>query len=400
MDLVINGIDLKPYIPLVIVLIITIIFFSEDSKKSEAFSTRIRLLPTLWTAAGLLGTFLSLYIAFKNQSTIDLIDGVPGANGKVSDLLITLAQAFSTSIIGITISQVVSIYIVNRQKNAEASKEWHRDEPEKILFDLRETAISTDIYLRNAAEALQGISNQLSDKLATEFKTSLSGVTGKIMEDATNAVSGFTSHLSDTLEKGTSDLEKKYNQSIEVSKEKYEQLNKTISSSIQEQLASQITSVSKTLDSFKEGFLENQKAIAAQVDKFNDTNNSLLKKAESTHQTILDQLEANIVDIHKKISNIISELHKDSESLSEQIQNTVNKSDAQIRKTTKEFKSSVEQHEKSGHLHESVLSAVQNQHDILESLIQELKEDRRRFKTLSDEFDKIKDSIDEIREST
>lgn len=116
-------------------------------------------IPGFWVSIGLLGTFVSLTIAFLNIG--DLTN-----NDEIANLPYKLAMAFITSVMGIVMSQVITRFFLIPTHNENAREvDYLKESPEEVLYSLRNLTRDSVRATKNLMLAFQKSGERMNDSM-------------------------------------------------------------------------------------------------------------------------------------------------------------------------------------------------------------------------------------------
>jgi len=151
-------------------LIFVILFFItrlvfQKAKTIKEYRSIAQVMPNIWTATGIIGTFTSLLVGFSN------IENLSENSDSINDLPILLSNAFVTSILGLIGAMVINI-ILSKREESNNKEDHFVDPPEKLLFDLK---INSFAQNNSIIDALNGLNGNLIkiDRRLEESSTSL-----------------------------------------------------------------------------------------------------------------------------------------------------------------------------------------------------------------------------------
>jgi biopolymer transport protein ExbB/TolQ len=185
-------------------------------KNKNTKSPFVRFLPNILTALGILGTFITLSIAFYN---LDISDKT-----SVNNLPSILGIAFITSILGIISSHIFSLILSSFDKKETESKEYHTFSPEEVLYRLMKNSEEQNEkiikILSTTSESVQSLDGKLSDSISDivdNFSTSMKEMQNSMMKNMNDVTDKMHKQISDSL--------KVFNEMSKTSSKHFKQLN-------------------------------------------------------------------------------------------------------------------------------------------------------------------------------
>jgi len=250
------------------------LFVKINYKKNNSRNLR-NALPGIYTSLGLLGTFLSIWYSLSNISTIDNID--------IAEIIRGLVPAFTTSIVGLILALVSTLYNKKLYGDEDRSYELHHTDP--------------NVLLQNCVTALQNI--QLNTE---QVPSSLGAVNAKLHEQKT-AQDGFKDKLESILDE--------FKKQEENNKELNKQLNENMAKQT-EALQSFITNFVNRMD---EIFKQMQTSINQQVQTFGT------EQFEKTSK-VLEEITKQMSEVSTKlISHQVETMQTMATSTTSQLEN-------------------------------------------------------------------------------
>lgn len=204
-----------------------VIWQKADKTKSEQLRGYI---PTLWTSIGILGTFVSIYIALK--PTIE----------DVSELINDIVPAFSTSIIGIAGAVIMSTWIKYRDSERESAEEesyrnkTNTDSPEDLLFEVKSSIVANG---QQMVSSVDGVVKSV-ENLIQSVESSISGLSANIAKDLSTIIgheedfhTQINQEFHDALKEQQTVIDERYNKQEALFAENTKQLIESVKDEIQ-----------------------------------------------------------------------------------------------------------------------------------------------------------------------
>lgn len=296
-----KGIDLEPVnfialllSPLVLIIGWRLTWLWANDK------TKRRQLPPLWTGLGILGTFIALYIAFS--SDLGLIKNGSVDEKAIEDLITTLAQAFSTSIIGIVMSLATnaSISSIERKEKDKETKQIERT-PHQLLYDIKEAlSQSKDEQKVSVAGAIYSLHTSLvgENGVLVQVREQQKELMGLIKGRTSEGIPGISGHSSsqDTPQHLIGLLQGMY------------ETTQKLPTDFQEKLDITIKELSGTINTYV-GEIGEQGVSDAK-----EANNQLIKSIQElakSNELILKQSDKGIKDALKSLKNTVNKQYED-----------------------------------------------------------------------------------------
>lgn len=310
----------KFFIPVAMISIggcISWVFWKKESTRN--------IIPTLWTSLGILGTFISLYIAFSGFATKDI------SSNDIGGLVVILSTAFSTSIIGVFLSQIFNYLINNLEHKRSLNVECYKVSPEQMLMELRNASISQLKQQEAMCKSLEGMHTHLSSidgkidtkvgELASEFGSTMDQVKSVLIDD--------TKGIRDSLLKSSESINDDMLKSIDSQMRKMEAVV-AHTSEILDDLGK--SSVSRTDELFEKLMYD----FGSSVCMLNDTlekqlvdMNSQIKESVSTGlndnvsevKKVADEVVSVSADMKTEFTNSVDTIVKHSSEVYNQLEN-------------------------------------------------------------------------------
>lgn len=278
-------------IPSLIVLIgvfLSWVFWKKESTRN--------IIPTLWTSLGILGTFISLYIAFSGFATKDI------SSNDIGGLVVILSTAFSTSIIGVFLSQVFNYLINNLEHKRSLDVECYKVSPEQMLMELRNASLLQLEQQKAMCKSLEGMHTHLSSidgkidtkvgELASEFGSTMDQIKSVLIDD--------TKGIRDSLLKSSESINDDMLKSIDSQMKKMEAVV-AHTSEILDDLGK--SSVSRTDELFEKLMYD----FGSSVCMLNDTlEKQLLEMNSQIKESVSTGLNDNVSEVKKVADEVVS----------------------------------------------------------------------------------------------
>ncbi len=277
-------------ISIIIVLVFRLFLFDND--KSSGFKT-LNLIPGVWTSLGILGTF---YVLYQNLNEIHI-----EPNMDLTPTIQELANAFSTSLIGISLSVISNVAIriyTSFLENKTASENWKGESPEKLLYDLlqvnkgMEEGLSNKIgtLVNNQTDLLEKVSGQISN-MAQETIGAVKEVSKKVSSDSEEKTSAMLLNINSVLTNIQGSL-------IEAVKN----VTEKVSEKNEETTSNMLTSIETTLSNIEKG-LNNTLTSSLSL-----TQEGLTKSLEALQKQAMKAQGSEITEIGKQFAKSVESL--------------------------------------------------------------------------------------------
>jgi len=323
------------------------------ARKSKKWRSFFNVQPTIWTTAGIIGTFFSLLVGFSD------IQNLSENSEAINDLPIILSNAFVTSILGLIGAIIINI-ILSQMEDTDGKEEHFIEPPEKLLFDLKNNSFAQN---NSIIDALNGINGNLvkidrrleesSTSLVEKFDNTMKAVSqsvkqniNEINKDMFSQISGVLSEFKEVSNQAGSHFRELNQNNVSIiaaemktlMKKLSEEVSKVQSNISQESevfIKTQQESISKQIkknEEFQQDSLEKGTAfLNEQLIKFEGVTKSLNEFSKSQQETQAENwnsLNSTQKDAIEKflteISNIKQESIQSSEKANESLSNLIN----------------------------------------------------------------------------
>lgn len=245
-----------------------------------------KLIPSIWTSFGVLGTFIALYFSFQK------LDPSQDANKLITNLTKDLSSAFVTSIIGIILSQFFSTVYRLQDKIEEAEKEAYKKTPEELLYNL---VNNTNSILKNSNDLVKNIDGSMSTITGNFEEIMCSFVEN--MKIQVKTITNSASQDFKTTQKQYAEIMKSFNYQVKnTSEQSMAKMDNMMKISIQ----NNISSIEKITDHLEKLANQIQSKHTDRITSIDNVNNSFISSAkqtqalaEKTYTTFASQLHDN-----------------------------------------------------------------------------------------------------------
>lgn len=274
-------------------------------------TTARKNIPNLWTALGLLGTFIAL------SASLFLMDGIIGVEGdaiemseSVNQLPFKLSTAFITSIIGIIAAQI-SNFRISRAESIELNKvDYLKESPEKLLFDLRNLAKKQNEFFKNTNNNIENIlsatkeQNEFVKSTSTHMYNLLS-TTHRINDSIVQTKDGLIQEFHVTMEKLKTTMHEMRDDFKEIHNSMAGNFKATMGS-LKEDVKSDATAINHELAN------HSKEALGKYVEELNNSQALLTELQDKNSETLKHNLEALANQIGELGSTMKATLQQDS----------------------------------------------------------------------------------------
>lgn len=268
----------------------------------------LNTLPSIWTSLGILGTFIALVLSLRGLDTSKI---------DIAKLVLSIAPAFETSIIGISMallsSLVIKIHFARSEKKEEDSYLTEAGEdvsPELLLYRIYKEQKDTNSLM---SSMIHGISDEV-----------ITYVSLTIDEKISSIIDGHISRMTEALNRESTLLEN-FSQNISSQTERISNDSQESIRGLSDAFISQIQAIK---DSFESRLSTIATDITAQTDIISqgsqESVRSLSEAFSNQIQTIKDDLERILSSISTEVTTSFSEsLNTISSSTNNDINNLV-----------------------------------------------------------------------------
>lgn len=322
---------------LVICSLITILFVWQSKKQS---STRLlHWLPSLWTSAGILGTFVSIYFGLQN-----LPDDIP-----LNELVDRVVPAFSTSIIGVGMSILISgiVKLIDSSIEKKEEDDYHSltdtETPEALLFQIK-TLLAKSVNQTVLRESTAVVFRETLINDMKEFKRML-------LED----ISSFDKTVSALFCQVLSKLDSV----VEQEKNHQEQIRNEFEEALRKNNETLLSSYSTMNTAAKEELANICDSIKLEVKQICDNQTTALNSTIDQHEKLLND---HVAKLSAESTNRMEEQNK----ASLQLQNQIERSMTNLKDAFAQYVDT--QNEKMKEAHNNIASSIASYTQRLEDL--------------------------------
>ncbi|MGP5032429.1 anti-phage ZorAB system protein ZorA, partial [Glutamicibacter arilaitensis] len=286
-------------------------YFNTETLAGELLHNRVlNLGPGLFTALGVLGTFLGLTVGLAgldtgdSASTDQLRDGINGLIGGAS-------TAFYTSLAGIMVSLVASGVKGSMERKmirkvisvqGDIDEKFRRYTPEQALADI---ALSTQA----SSASLQ----ELHERIGDQFQKSISGLADGMQEAVAAAI---TSALSPAMNNLSNSMTEQSNTVFEELVGKFASSFETIGDSQAKQLNNASEELSRSVNVVADEFSAMLAAMSEQHSKSNESAEKSSENFQSQMQQLLTMADEQRSESTRTVAEIKESLSSVSQALS------------------------------------------------------------------------------------
>lgn len=327
-----------------ILLFLMIGFGTLISVCSWGKENKMQNIPTMWTSLGILGTFISLYIAFKDG---DLLNGTGNIkNDDIKKLISILSGAFSTSIVGVIYSQVYSIILRNKDDKRCDDKDCYSVPPEQNLYEINyfikylceitekfNNKIPKEEYLKEIRDNIKELNDKVNVEvgvLSKEFKSTMKVVERSLVSSTKSINEKTLSMTVDKAEDFRKLLENISRVFEDVAKSNSENYNKKFESlqiKLFESMSEMTTSLDNNLKNINEKLeLSINKSLEGNIKNVEKVSNEVLSLSDVVQNEFHSSIDKNIEHskktydaIEKNSLNVLNKLNEISEESSKKV---------------------------------------------------------------------------------
>lgn len=318
-----------PYISALIVLILGGGYTVWAIKnKNESL---IQNIPQVWTALGVLGTFVTLFInlGLKDLPYLEIKEaGKITKEIDIANLINNLTGAFSTSIVGVLASIISSAYIKWKfdPKKADGTKEWeHKDEREllfEIVKELKDNQKKNDFILDSLNTNIKDIKDNIAGNIAdliNKFEENLENHLKKIgsesLEKTIQLTSEFNSQYQTQLKELIENNQNIFNRSVEQSEHKLSE----ITTQMQEKVSEAMIEFSKAVEKFQSSTDNMNKLFENYISSTKDGFDDISNKFTETAENIQENTSKSINNFSTEVNQVTEKYKETLESLNDKI---------------------------------------------------------------------------------
>jgi predicted nucleic acid-binding Zn-ribbon protein len=409
-------------------------FYNDAIKEKQ--ESLIQNAPHVWTALGVAGTFITLFIVLGIQD-------LPMNNDEIDilSLIKSLTSAFSTSIVGVIGSLVTSIMIKTRYEKLRHKQdaEWEQKDERELLFELtsllkkqisnqEKTIEASNTQTKELKAELSTISNNI-----TEIKNNIVGNVGTLLNELKNELRSHVQNIGNsTLEetkKLSKDINERYkeqlhrliNENDKVLKEALEQsqrnLNETsvlITSKVNETMSSFDHTINAFQDASKKLEVSINDYVVSTKTEFENISNQIKESAGYMNESVNKTMD----NFNEKVIGVTEEYKTSFKTLNEQIINETSKilnsnldklktsfeklenyqisSQNLLQQTTKEFKESVTLYDIKTNEEKEILNNIQEQIKLTSETLHETKNVIKNHKSIIHLQDKTNKYLERV----
>jgi len=318
-----------PYISALIVLILGGVYtFLVVKNKNESL---IQYIPQVWTAFGVLGTFIAL---FYNLGVKELPYKEIEAAGRITKeidiekLISNLTSAFSTSIVGILGSIVSSAFIKWKYdlKKTDGPKKWDQKDERELLFDIVNVLISSqeknDYILDNLNNNIKDIKDNIAGNIAdliNKFEENLENHLKKIgsesLEKTIQLTSVFNSQYQTQLKELIENNQNIFNRSVEQSGHKLSELT----TQMQERVSEAMIEFSKAVEKFQLSTDNMNKLFENYINSTKEGFDDVSNKFNETAKNIQENTTQSINNFSTELNQVTGKYKETLETLNNKI---------------------------------------------------------------------------------
>lgn len=407
------------------------------ARKSKKWKSFFSAQPTVLTAAGIIGTFISLLVGFSN------IKDLSENSDAINELPIILSNAFVTSIFGLFGAMIINV-ILSQMEETNGKEEHFIEPPEKLLFDLKNNSFAQNNSIIDALNALNSSLLKIDQRLE-ESSASLVEKFDGTMKAVSQSVKENISEINQDMFKQISVVLAEFKEISKDAGSHFKELNQNNVSIIaaemkklMKSLSDEVSKMQKDLNEENQAFVKTQKeAIAIQQEKNEefqktslDRSDTLLtdqiaqfsklseklaslseaqqkQQTESWNKSSEDQKEAiqtflgeissiteitksstaeaqksyeeTLKTINSNVEGVLGRLHSDFEKVSKELRDWAASTELGINATSERLKESINAFDdlKEGHL--KIIDQTQDQLEILQTIAEGQKADNLKF---------------------
>lgn len=415
-----------------------------------------KILPGIYTALGLLGTFIALAVSFLN---LDISD-----NSEIEELPKKLATAFITSIIGIMAAQITNWLISKKEQENYNTKSYLKEEPEEVLFSLRNISKTqaTDINTLKASmenqlgvnklflkelKALRSDFSLMANTVTQEFSNTMQTLNANVVKDATELNKNLAEHTlqlqseyKSLIAESSKTLQQNQKNEAELLKNNLIDINQSFKddvSSFQSKLLEQMsTSLNQQKTALDAGVNNQKDALEKSINEFTELRKqtkedslkyisglkitqdaiieyqkeaqqeSMAELANLRNQTkeetleLISELNSTKKLAIKKTEEITNQLASQFSELLESIKNLQDHTEKSVNASSSRLKKSAELYDMQKDKQSEVLETIKGQLERIDQLIEERNMEREKYQFYEKRTDTLHDSIELLTSAT
>ncbi|GAB2994494.1 hypothetical protein GCM10027284_09710 [Cyclobacterium sediminis] len=269
------------------------------ARKSRKWRSFFKVQPTIWTAAGIIGTFFSLLVGFSD------IQNLSKNSEAINDLPVILSNAFVTSILGLIGAMIINV-ILSQMEDTNGEEEHFIEPPEKFLFDLKNNSFAQNNSIIDALHTLNGnliaIDKRLeasSTSLVEKFDQTMKSVSqsvkqniNEINKDMFDQISGVFTEFKDISNQAGSHFKELNQNNVSIITAEMKTLMK--------KLSDEVSKVQSNISQESEGFIKTQQeSLLKQVEK----NEAFQKISLEKNEAFLNDQLIKFESVTKSLNN-------------------------------------------------------------------------------------------------
>lgn len=437
-------------------LFLLLLFWSIKILMVSKNSHSARMLPNLWTGAGVGLTFVSLIFGFADINLNKL------ESEEVSKLIVVLANAFVTSIVGLLGAQMIT-FILSFSEDKKEKKEYFVEPPEKLLFDLKNNSFAQNNSIIDALNTLNGSLLKI-DRRLEESSASLVEKFDDTMKAVSQSVKQNISEINQDMFKQISGVLAEFKEISKDAGSHFMELNQNNVSiiaaemkTLMKSLSDEVSKMQKAISEENEAFVKTQKeAVASQQEKNEEFQKTSLERSntllndqiaqfsrlteklvslseaqqkqqnESWNKSSEDQREAiqtflgeisNITEIAKSstaetqksyeetlktinsnVEEVLGRLHSDFEKVSKELKDWAASTELGINATSERLKESINAFDDLREIHLKLIDQTQDQLEMLQKIVEGHRGDNQKFEQYESRTNELSGAIIQMTE--
>ncbi len=394
-------------------IILSIIIYVQNKK--NPYKELLNLIPSTWTSLGILGTFIALVDSLKGLDMDDI---------DIAGLVTSIAPAFETSIIGISMALLTSvsirIYFARQNKNDEIAYMNSTGEnisPEVVLHHIFKEQKETNHLMANMVstvcdEVITSVTKSLDDKISGILDSHMSRValilenedkslqtisqnvidsTCRLNDNYSESVKSMSdtfrlgidnvrqkllNEMEDISSKTTSELSSLYGVTVDKMNVVSEKTETAFSTSI-EMLTKKLKNLTETMNaSFSTTVSSLESSMEADYQNLINTisggNDKLVNSLNASRDEWIKTAQLSIFNSFKDVESQLSNLVDKMETLSSSLQKNLKDVEVVMTKTSTDFKEVVANTDGISKTISSVCKAVETDHAVMADLSDKL----------------------------
>lgn len=273
------------------------LFVKINYKKNNSRNLR-NALPGIYTSLGLLGTFLSIWYSLSNISTIDNID--------IAEIIRGLVPAFTTSIVGLILALVSTLYNKKLYGDEDRSYELHHTDPNVLLQNCVNALLNIQTNTAQVPSSLGAVNTKLQEQKTAQdsFNNKLDSILAAFNKQE-ESNKELNKQLNDNMARQTEALQLFITNFVNRMDEIFKQMQTSINQQVQTFGTEQFEKTSKVLEEITKQMSEvSTKLIAHQVEAMKTMASSTTTQLETFNTAQQEKFNALLEAQSKQVEAI------------------------------------------------------------------------------------------------